>query len=48
MRDALEHIVDAFRRRVKRWLYRSSVTGRFVSRDYAEAHPDTTYRTEKL
>jgi hypothetical protein len=22
--------------------YRSAITGRFVSREYAEAHPDTT------
>jgi hypothetical protein len=28
--------------RAVRRLWRSSVTGRFVSRDFAEAHPDTT------
>jgi hypothetical protein len=28
-------------RRFIRW-FRSSVTGRFVSRSYAEAHPETT------
>lgn len=29
------------------WLWRSAVTGRFISRKEAEAHPDTTTR-EKL
>ena len=30
-------------KRRKPWtIYRSAVTGRFVSRAYAEAHPDTT------
>lgn len=27
-----------------RYIYRSAVTGRFVSKAYAEAHPDTTVR----
>jgi hypothetical protein len=27
-----------------RRIWRSSITGKFVSRDYAEAHPDTTTR----
>jgi hypothetical protein len=27
-----------------RWLYRSAITGRFVSREEAKAHPDTTTR----
>lgn len=26
------------------WRYRSSVTGRYVTRDYAEQNPDTTQR----
>ena len=29
------------------WRYRSSVTGKFVKREFAEAHPDTTQR-EKI
>ena len=29
-----------------RYVYRSAITGRFVSRAYAEAHPDTTIRQE--
>jgi hypothetical protein len=28
--------------RYVRHVWRSSVTGRFVKRDYAEAHPETT------
>ena len=31
---------------MKRYIYRSSITGKFVSRAYAEAHPDTTIRHE--
>lgn len=31
-------------RKLFRWLWRSAVTGRFVSRAEAEAHPDTTTR----
>lgn len=30
----------------KRWLYRSSVTGRYVTKAFAEANPGTTYRVE--
>ena len=25
-----------------RWVYRSAVTGKFVSEEYAKEHPDTT------
>jgi hypothetical protein len=28
----------------ERHVYRSALTGRFVSKAYAEAHPDTTIR----
>lgn len=28
----------------RRYVYRSSVTGRFVSKAFAEANPATTYR----
>jgi len=31
-------------RAVKRFIFRSSQTGRFVSRDYAAKHPDVTER----
>lgn len=31
-----------------RYLYRCAVTGRWVSRAYAEAHPDTTVRHARL
>lgn len=27
---------------IRRFRYRSSMTGRFVSREYAEKHPDVT------
>jgi len=27
-----------------RWVYRSAVTGKFVSKEYAEAHPDSTVK----
>lgn len=30
-----------------RYVYRSAITGRFVSRDYAEANPETTIREGK-
>lgn len=30
-----------------RYVYRSSATGRFVSRLYAMAHPATTYATRR-
>lgn len=29
---------------IRRYRYRDAVTGRFVSRAYAEEHPDTTVR----
>ena len=32
------------REREPRTVYRSAVTGRFVSKAYAEAHPDTTIK----
>lgn len=28
------------------YVYRSAITGRFVSKAYAEAHPDTTVRMQ--
>ena len=31
-------------RKLIRWLYRSAVSGRFVSREEAEAHPESTVR----
>lgn len=31
---------------LKRFIFRSAQTGRFVSRDYAERHPDVTTREE--
>ena len=34
-------------KRKPRYIYRSAVTGKFVSRDYAEAHPDTTTREQR-
>jgi len=30
--------------RLLHWRYRSSITGKFVPRNYAESHPDTTQR----
>jgi hypothetical protein len=38
----LSKIADVILRR--RWLYRSSVTGRFVSKEFADRFPETTYR----
>lgn len=38
----LEKLKAIFRK--KRWIYRSAVTGRFVSEAFAKANPDTTYR----
>lgn len=29
---------------VRRYVFRSSITGKFVSEEYAEAHPDTTQK----
>lgn len=31
-------------KRLIRWIYRSSITGKFVTRKYAEKHPDITVR----
>ena len=31
---------------MKRYVYRDAKTGKFVTREYAEAHPDTTVREE--
>ncbi len=31
-------------KRLWRWVWRSSQTGRFVPRSYAEAHPDVTQK----
>jgi hypothetical protein len=31
-------------KKLVRWLWRSSITGRFVSRKYAEKHGDTTVK----
>lgn len=31
---------------MKRYIYRSAITGRFVSKAYAEANPETTVRQE--
>ncbi len=36
----INRLIRAIRRTVLRW--RSSVTGRFVSKAFAEKHPDTT------
>lgn len=38
----LARVADVILRR--RYAYRSSVTGRFVSKVFAEANPATTYR----
>lgn len=34
-------------RKLIRWLYRSAQTGRFVSKTYAEKHPDVTTKEAK-
>jgi hypothetical protein len=31
-----------------RWLYRSAVSGRFISREEAEAHPESSVREKVL
>lgn len=41
----LEKLKALFRK--KRFIYRSSITGRFVSESYALEHPDTTYRVPR-
>lgn len=38
----LSKVADVILRR--RYVYRSSITGRFVSKAVAEQHPETTYR----
>lgn len=40
-RSILTIVASAFK---KRYQYRSSITGRFVSKAVAEAHPATTYK----
>lgn len=40
----LEKLKALFRRK---WIYRSAVTGRFVSEAYALENPDTTYRVRR-
>ena len=42
MAGLLTKVADVVLRR--RYLYRSSVTGRFVSKAFAELNPATTYR----
>lgn len=42
----LDKIVDKFRRRKRKFAYRSSVTGRYVRKEYALANPDITYKVE--
>jgi hypothetical protein len=40
-------MLDGLREKIKsmlRWRWRSSETGRFVTKDYAEKHPATTQR----
>ena len=39
----IDRIKDFIR---KWWIYRSAQTGRFVSRDFAEHHPDVTTKEE--
>ncbi len=33
--------------RIRRWRYRDAITGEYVTRAYAEAHPSTTVK-EKM
>lgn len=44
MLEELATIVANFARRRKMFRYRSSITGRMVSKAYAEAHPDETVK----
>lgn len=47
MLDALlGKVVERFKRRARKWRWRSSITGKFVGKAYAEANPDTTTREE--
>lgn len=34
-------------KKLARWLWRSAITGKFVSKDYADAHKDTTVREKR-
>lgn len=57
-RDALSkaglnpYLPDDYRKRLEGvlmqriWGYRSAITGRFVSKAYAEKHPDTTVKVQ--
>lgn len=40
----ITRILKALKRKPKRYLYKSAVTGRWISRAEALAHPETTYR----
>lgn len=43
--DRSKDMIEALKRLLKpRYVYKSSVTGRYVSKKYAEAFPDQTYR----
>lgn len=41
--DKAKKILDGLKRR---FIYRSSVTGRFVTKSFAEGNPDTTQKEE--
>ena len=45
MDSILTRIANVVLRRF--YVYRSSVTGRYVSKAYAEANPTTTYRVKR-
>jgi hypothetical protein len=34
-------------RRLFRWLWRSAITGRFISREEAEEHPETSVKEKR-
>lgn len=40
----LIRLAKAVAKRLIFWRYRSAQTGRYVSRDYAERHPDVTVK----
>lgn len=41
-------MIEAIKTFVRKWwAYRSSRTGKFVTRDYAERNPDTTQRERR-
>ena len=47
IRDSfLAKVCEAFKNRKRKFVFRSSVTGQFVTREEAEAHPDTTMKQE--